>query len=138
MEVSSIRNGVIIDHVPAGTALEVLAYLDIDPASTRLALVMNAPSTRYGTKDIIKMEGDVPVDLEALAIVAPRATVAIVENGVITGKHAPTLPDRVVNVIRCVNPRCVTGSERGLDHVFYRVPGRHAFRCEYCDEEALR
>ena len=64
MEVTSIQNGIIIDHVPAGTSLKVLDYLKIDPSKTKLALIMNADSKRYGSKDIIKIEDDKDIDLE--------------------------------------------------------------------------
>ena len=78
MEVTSIQNGIIIDHVPAGTALKVLEYLKIDPSKTRLALIMNADSHLYGTKDIIKIEDEENVDLDVLGLVARQATVGIV------------------------------------------------------------
>ena len=130
MEVTSIQDGIIIDHVPAGTALKVLDYLSINPASTKLALIMNTDSHRYGTKDIIKIEDpDTAIDLDVLGLVARSATV--------DDKMTPTLPERVVNVITCVNPRCVTTTEPGIDQVFYvdRTDGE-AYRCRYCDEEA--
>ena len=115
MEVTSIQNGIIIDHVPAGTALKVLEYLKIDPSKTRLALIMNADSHLYGTKDIIKIEDEENVDLDVLGLVARQATVGIVRGGKIVRKLKPTLPEHVVNIITCVNPRCVTTTERGSD-----------------------
>lgn len=137
MEVTSIRNGIIIDHVPAGTALKVLDYLDIDPSSTRLALIMNADSKTYGTKDIIKIEGSGHVDLDVLGLIARQATVDIVRGGEIVDKQRPHLPEHVVNVIRCANPRCVTTTERGLDQMFHLMhTERGEYRCDYCDEEA--
>lgn len=137
MEVTSIQDGIIIDHVPAGKALRVLEYLHIDPAHTRLALIMNTQSKRYGNKDIIKIESQPAIDLDVLALVARSATVNIVEHGKIIEKVTPTLPDHVVNVISCVNPRCVTSSERGLNQRFHRVASaRQEYRCDYCDEEA--
>ena len=110
MEVTSIQNGIIIDHVPAGTALKVLEYLKIDPSKTRLALIMNADSHLYGTKDIIKIEDEENVDLDVLGLVARQATVGIVRGGKIVRKLKPTLPEHVVNIITCVNTRCVTTS----------------------------
>lgn len=141
MEVTSIVNGIIIDHVPAGTALRVLDYLRIDPAKTRLALIMNADSHLYGTKDIIKIEREddaaPDIDLDVLGLVARQATVGIVRGGAIVEKLKPTLPEHVVNIIRCVNPRCVTGAERGIDQMFHLAhSARQEYRCDYCDEEA--
>ena len=116
MEVTSIQDGIIIDHVPAGTALKVLEYLRIDPATTKLALIMNTTSRRYGSKDIIKIEDAQDVDLDVLGLVARQAT---------------------VDIITCVNPRCVTTTEPGIDQVFYLDhTDDEVYRCRYCDEEA--
>ena len=96
MEVTSIQDGIIIDHVPAGTALKVLEYLRIDPATTKLALIMNTTSRRYGSKDIIKIEDAQDVDLDVLGLVARQATVDIIHGGQIVNKQTPTLPERVL------------------------------------------
>lgn len=137
MEVTSIQDGIIIDHVPAGTALKVLDYLRIDPATTRLALIMNTTSQRYGSKDIIKIEDVSDIDLDVLGLVAREATVDIVRGGAIVRKVSPHLPEHVVNVITCKNPRCVTTTERGIDQMFHLTHSeRQEYRCDYCDEEA--
>ena len=137
MEVTSIQNGVIIDHVPAGHALKVLQYLHIDPATTKLALIMNATSHRFGTKDIIKIEDVSDINLEVLGFIARQATVDIVHGGRIINKIRPSLPEHVVNVISCVNPRCVTTTEPGIVQRFHLVHSqRQEYRCDYCDEEA--
>ena len=140
MEVTSIQNGIIIDHVPAGTALKVLEYLKIDPAKTKLALIMNTDSHMFGTKDIIKIESEEEaetIDLDVLGLVARTATVGIVRGGKIVEKKQPTLPEHVVNIIKCVNPRCVTTAEPGIKQIFHLVHSeRLEYRCDYCDEEA--
>lgn len=137
MEVTSIQDGIIIDHVPAGTALKVLQYLKIDPSKTRLALIMNTTSHRYGSKDIIKIEDVEGIDLDVLGLVARQATVDIVRGGRIVDKETPHLPEHVINVITCVNPRCVSTVERGIDQMFHLVHSeRQEYRCDYCDEEA--
>ena len=136
MEVTSIQNGIIIDHVPAGTALKVLEYLKIDPAKTKLALIMNTDSHMFGTKDIIKIESEEEaetIDLDVLGLVARTATVGIVRGGKIVEKKQPTLPEHVVNIIKCVNPRCVTTTEPAV-HLVHS--DRQEYRCDYCDEEA--
>lgn len=137
MEVTSITDGIIIDHVPAGTALRVLEYLNIDPATTKLALIMNAASNRYGSKDIIKIEDIRDINLDVLGFVARQATVDIVRGGVISEKVQPRLPEHVVNVITCANPRCVTTAEAAAPQRFHLVHSdRQEYRCDYCDEEA--
>ena len=125
MEVTSIQNGIIIDHVPAGTALKVLEYLKIDPSKTKLALIMNTDSHMYGTKDIIKIEDETEsIDLDVLGLVARTATVGIVRGG------------NVVNIIKCVNPRCVTTTEPAVQMFHLVHSDRQEYRCDYCDEEA--
>ena len=139
MEVTSIQNGIIIDHVPAGTALKVLEYLKIDPAKTKLALIMNTDSHMFGTKDIIKIESEEEaetIDLDVLGLVARTATVGIVRGGKIVEKKQPTLPEHVVNIIKCVNPRCVTTTEPAVQMFHLVHSARQVYRCDYCDEEA--
>ena len=139
MEVTSIQNGIIIDHVPAGTALKVLEYLKIDPAKTKLALIMNTDSHMFETKDIIKIESEEEaetIDLDVLGLVARTATVGIVRGGKIVEKKHPTLPEHVVNIIKCVNPRCVTTTEPAVQMFHLVHSDRQEYRCDYCDEEA--
>ena len=139
MEVTSIQNGIIIDHVPAGTALKVLEYLKIDPAKTKLALIMNTDSHMFGTKDIIKIESEEEaetIDLDVLGLVARTTTVFILRGGKIVEKKQPTLPEHVVNIIKCVNPRCVTTTEPAVQMFHLVHSDRQEYRCDYCDEEA--
>ena len=134
MEVTSIQNGIIIDHVPAGTALKVLEYLKIDPSKTRLALIMNADSHLYGTKDIIKIDSPMEVDLDVLGYIDPNITVNIIRNGVRVEKKHLELPKKLVNVIHCKNPRCITVAEPQLDAIFLLSdPATHTYRCAYCE-----
>ena len=139
MEVTSIQNGIIIDHVPAGTSLKVLEYLKIDPAKTKLALIMNADSKRYGSKDIIKIDALIDLDLDVLGYVDPDITVSIIKDGVQVEKKHPQLPKKLVNVLRCKNPRCITTTEPHLPAEFVLSdPEKHTYRCAYCDSEYHR
>jgi len=136
MEVTSIQDGIIIDHVPAGTALKVLDYLSINPASTKLALIMNTDSHRYGTKDIIKIEDKIDVDLDVLGFIDPNITVNVVEGGMITRKRKLQLPAHVTNVAKCKNPRCITSIEQELPHIFILSDEqKEIYRCKYCEEK---
>ena len=137
MEVTSIQNGIIIDHVPAGTSLKVLEYLKIDPAKTKLALIMNADSHLYGTKDIIKIEGGLDVvDLDMLGYIDHNITVNIIRDDRIVEKKALKLPKKIVNVIHCKNPRCITSIEQELPHIFYLADEKsETYRCQYCEEK---
>ena len=137
MEVTSIQNGIIIDHVPAGTALKVLEYLKIDPSKTKLALIMNTDSHMYGTKDIIKIEDETEsIDLDVLGYIDSNITVNLVKDGQLEKKLHLELPQTLRNVIKCKNPRCITTVEPEIVYTF-RLPDRRkkAYRCIYCEAE---
>jgi aspartate carbamoyltransferase regulatory subunit len=135
MEVNSIERGIVIDHIRAGSAMKVLEYLDIDTATDTVAVIMNATSGKHGKKDIIKIENITDVDSTALGLLDHTATVNVIEDGKIVQKIALTLPEKVVNVIKCKNPRCVTSVEPSISHIFHLVDAdREEYRCEYCDE----
>ena len=136
MEVTSIQNGIIIDHVPAGTSLKVLEYLKIDPAKTKLALIMNADSKRYGSKDIIKIEDDKDIDLDVLGYIDSNITVNLVKDGQLEKKLHLELPQPLRNVIKCKTPRCITTVEQEIVHTFRLTDrSKKAYRCIYCDAE---
>ncbi|MDR0357638.1 MAG: aspartate carbamoyltransferase regulatory subunit [Clostridiales Family XIII bacterium] len=137
MEVNSIEKGIVIDHIRAGFAMKVLEYLDVDIANDTVAVIMNAASRKYGKKDIIKIENVTDADPAALGLLDHTATVNIIENGKISRKIKLSLPQRVVNVVKCKNPRCVTSIEPSIPHVFRLVDAeREEYSCAYCDEIA--
>ena len=135
MEVNAIQNGIVIDHIRAGFGLELLRHLGVDTEKDTVALIMNAQSKRNGRKDIIKIENLIDVDLTALGLLDCGATVNYIENGKLARKISLSLPERVVDVIRCKNPRCVTSVEPSIPQVFVLVDSeKEEYRCEYCDE----
>ena len=137
MNIDSIQNGVVLDHIQAGKSMDIYRYLHLDQLDCSVAIIKNVRSGRMGKKDIIKIEDEENVDLDVLGLVARQATVGIVRGGKIVRKLKPTLPEHVVNIITCVNPRCVTTTERGIDQMFHLVHSqRQEYRCDYCDEEA--
>jgi aspartate carbamoyltransferase regulatory subunit len=133
--VNSIAKGIVIDHVSAGCGIKIINYLGIDKADYTVAFIMNASSKKYGKKDIIKIENVIDVDLAALGLIDPQATVNIIENHVITQKINLKLPEKVVNIIKCKNPRCVTSVERNAPQLFHLVDRENReYRCDYCDD----
>ena len=102
-----------------------------------VAVIQNADSAKYGKKDIIKIDDRIDIDLDVLGFVARQATVDVVRGGKIVEKKQPNLPEHIVGVISCVNPRCVTTTEPGIKQMFHLVHSeRLEYRCDYCDEEA--
>ncbi|MDR3365133.1 MAG: aspartate carbamoyltransferase regulatory subunit [Clostridiales Family XIII bacterium] len=135
MEVNEIENGIVIDHIKAGTGLKALSYLGIDTRTDTVALIMNAQSSKHGRKDIIKIENLLDIDLASLGLLDCGATVNYIEGGELVKKVKLALPERVTDVIKCKNPRCVTSVEPAIQHVFLLVdPETEEYRCEYCDE----
>jgi len=135
MEVNSIENGIVIDHVRAGTGLKVLSYLGIDTRKDTVALIMNATSNKNGRKDVIKLDNMLDIDLAALGLLDCGATVNYIEDGKLVKKVKLALPERVTDVIKCKNPRCVTSVEPAIPHIFLLVDAKtEEYRCEYCDD----
>ena len=133
--IDSITRGIVIDHIKAGYGMKVLEYLNMDIGEDTIAFIMNANSHKHGRKDIVKIENMTDVDLTALGLLDHNATVNIIEDHLVTKKIKLSLPDKVVNVIKCKNPRCITSIESGLQHVFHLVDADiKEYRCEYCDD----
>lgn len=134
MNIDSIQNGYVIDHISAGRSMEVYRYLGLDKLEESVAIIQNAKSGRMGKKDIIKIDAKITLDLERLGYIDPDITVNIIRNGALVEKKKLELPKRVVNVIRCKNPRCITQIEREVDHIFVLADeNRHLYRCLYCE-----
>jgi len=132
MEVNSIANGIVIDHIRTGFGLKVLEYLNIDTGRGSVALIMNVVSNKHGRKDLIKLENVESVDVDVLGLIDHNATIIYIKDNQIVKKEKLSLPEKVTNVIRCKNPRCVTSIE-SVPHVFHLVHGTEKYRCEYCD-----
>ena len=137
MIIDSIQNGIVIDHITAGKAMELYNILGLDKLDCTVAILKNVTSGKLGRKDIIKIEDETEsIDLDVLGLVARTATVGIVRGGKIVEKKKPTLPEHVVNIIKCVNPRCVTTTEPAVQMFHLVHSDRQEYRCDYCDEEA--
>ena len=135
MEINSIENGIVIDHIRAGRGTKMLSYLNLDMSTCRVAFIMNASSKKYGKKDIIKIENCEDIDFSALGLLDRHATVNIIKNGEIVEKINLVMPKEVIDVVKCTNPRCVTSIERGIKHKFKLIEGSKGdYKCEYCDD----
>lgn len=132
--IDSIRRGIVIDHIKVGCGFKIFKYLELDKADFTVALIMNAPSKKYGRKDMIKIENTIDFDLEMLGFIDPDITVNIIEGEKIKEKINLSLPKEVENIIKCKNPRCVTSSERNIIHKFALIDEKKGiYKCQYCD-----
>jgi len=134
MKFDSITNGIVLDHISAGTALRVYKALGLDDLDCSVAIIKNVKSHKMGKKDIIKIDNDFEVDLDALGYLDPSITVSIIKNGNTLEKKKLQLPKTFSDIEVCKNPRCITSIEQGLQHIFYLAnEERHIYRCKYCD-----
>ena len=135
MIINSIENGIVIDHITAGNGARILDFLNIDTSKHTVAFLMNATSKLNGKKDVIKIDSVNDINLDVLGLIDPTCTVNIIKNGTIVEKIKPHMPKKVVNVIKCKNPRCVTSVEANAPHIFHLINDTTGeYRCEYCDE----
>ena len=139
MYIDTIRNGYVLDHIKAGASMEIYRLLGLDKLDCSVAIIKNAKSTKLGRKDIIKIDALIDLDLDVLGYVDPDITVSIIKDGVQVEKKHPQLPKKLVNVLRCKNPRCITTTEPHLPAEFVLSdPEKHTYRCAYCDSEYHR
>ena len=134
LNVDTIKNGLVIDHIKAGCGPQIFHWLGLDGASFTSALIMNVQSKKNTRKDIIKIDNIINIDYSVLGYIDPNITVNIIKDEKIVRKIKMELPERVENVIRCKNPRCITATEHYVPQVFKLVNRERAqYRCEYCD-----
>ena len=137
MNIDSIQNGVVIDHITAGNGMRLYQLLGLDSLDVSVAIIKNVVSRKMGKKDIIKIDADIPVDFQVIGYVDPGATLNIIRDGELVSKQTVEMPDRLTDVIRCYNPRCITSTEQELKHVF-KLTDRvnKVYRCMYCETKA--
>ena len=137
MKIDSIQNGVVIDHITAGGGTRLYELLGLDELTCSVALIRNVPSKKMGRKDIIKIDAAISVNLDVIGYVDPDATVNIIRDGALVEKKSIPMPEQLVNVIKCKNPRCITSCEQELSHIV-RLTDREnkVYRCIYCETKA--
>ena len=137
MNIDSIHNGVVIDHITAGSGMRLYNLLGLDKTELSVAIIRNVTSRKMGRKDIIKIDAEIDVNLDVIGYVDPGATVNIIKDGLLAEKKTIDMPLLLTDVIRCKNPRCITGTEQELKHVF-RLTDREKkeYRCIYCETKA--
>lgn len=137
MNIDPIRNGIVIDHIKAGLGMELYHFLALDKLSCSVAIIKNVNSSKMGKKDIIKIDEAIDLNLDVLGYIDPDITVNFIKNGERIKKCHPGLPDKVVGVIKCKNPRCITGSEPELPQIFKLCDKeKRIYRCAYCEASA--
>ena len=137
MVIDAIKNGIVIDHITAGKAMELYRILGLGELDCTVAILKNVVSAKRGRKDIIKIDQIMELDWDVIGYVDPNITVNIIKDGHRVEKRQLKLPETITNVIHCKNPRCITSVEQELPHVF-RLTDRanRVYRCLYCETKA--
>ena len=137
MNIDSIKNGIVLDHLRAGQSMEIYRILELGELDCTVAIIKNVNSSKMGKKDIIKIDAELDLDLAVLGYIDPGITVNIIKNGERVEKRQLRLPDEVRGVIKCNNPRCITSVEQDIEHVFrLRDRENRVYRCIYCESKA--
>ena len=137
MIIGQIKDGIVLDHITAGRAMEIYNILGLDKLDCTVALIKNADSAKQGTKDIIKIGQVIELDFDILGYIDPGITVNIIKGGELYKRHHVSLPEKIRGIIKCKNPRCITSTEQELMNEFRLVNAeKRTYRCIYCDSEA--
>ena len=139
LKIDSIEKGIVLDHIKAGKAMEIYKHLNLDNLDCSIAIIKNVKSNKMGAKDIIKINDNIDINLDVLAYIDPDITVNIIKDSQSVEKKRLELPEMIVNVAKCKNPRCITSTEQGIQHVFKLVDKEsRMYRCMYCDHRPAK
>lgn len=137
MNIDSIVNGVVIDHIKAGNAMKLYELLNLEELDCSVAIIKNVTSHKMGKKDIIKIDSDFDVNLDLIGFVDPDATINIIRDEKLVEKKNLSLPKELTNVLKCKNPRCISSVEQELPHIFRLTDEKNRiYRCIYCETKA--
>ena len=139
MIIGQIKDGIVLDHITAGKAMKIYNVLKLDELDCTVAMIKNADSPKLGKKDIIKISTLLDLDLDVLGYLDPGITVNVIRDGKVAERRHLALPERVVGVIKCKNPRCITSVEQEIVHEFKLTDReKKIYRCIYCEHAAKK
>lgn len=135
LQITSIKNGFMLDHINAGMGVKIFRYLNLDKLGHQVALIINADSKKMGKKDIIKIENIEEINYTVLGLLSPGITINEVRNEKIISKVNPELPNKIQDILICENPNCITLQEKYIPHSFTLVDKeKGSYKCEYCEQ----
>lgn len=137
MIIDKIENGIVLDHIKAGGAMLIYQYLNLDELDCSIAIIKNVKSQKLGKKDIIKIDAPIEVNLDVLGYFDENITVDVIRDGELIDKKHLALPEKIINIVKCKNPRCITSTEQELDQIFRLTDKeQRVYRCAYCDSSS--
>jgi len=136
LKVSAIRNGTVIDHIPATSLFKVISILGLDKISNHLTFGTNLESKKLGRKSIIKISGKFFKDdeINKIALVAPDAKLNIIKDYEVVEKKVVEVPDYITGIAKCFNPKCITNAERVITRFTVISKKNVALKCHYCEK----
>ena len=136
MRVDAVNNGIVIDHIESGKAMEIYRLLSLDDLDCTVAILKNVPSSKMGRKDIIKIDCRMDINFDVLGYISPNVTVDVIKDGVVSEKKHIDRPETLTDILKCKNPRCITSVEQEIHHIFKLTDREHrVYRCIYCDTQ---
>lgn len=139
MIIGQIKDGIVLDHITAGQGKRIYDILNLSKLSCTVAMIERAESAKMGSKDIIKIGQVLDINFDVLGYIDPGITVNIIRDGKVAERRHLSLPQRVVDVLKCKNPRCITSIEQELTHEFKLTdPQNRVYRCIYCEQKASK
>ena len=134
INVSKIKEGIVIDHIKAGQGYKIFQQLGLDKINDVVVLMRNVPSEKMGVKDLIKIETPLEINFDILGLIDPDVSVNYIKDGKLFKKVKLTLPKSVVGILKCPNPRCITNTEKIANVRFDLVDKKNKlYACEYCE-----
>lgn len=134
LEITSLNRGIVIDHIKPGLGIKIFNLLHLDELEDEVALILNANSTSQGKKDIVKIANNLDINLDAVSIIDPSATINFIENEKVIEKKSLELPEISEGILKCQNPSCVTTNERNIKSKFILIDREEKmYKCAYCD-----
>lgn len=134
LEITSLKKGIVIDHIKRGLGIKIFNLLHLDEIEDEVALILNANSSSQGRKDIVKIANNLDINLDAVAIIDPNATVNFIEDEKVVEKKQLELPEVSKGVLKCQNPTCVSTTERNIESKFILIDREEKmYKCAYCD-----
>lgn len=134
LEITSLKDGIVIDHIKRGLGIKIFNLLGLDKLSDEVALILNANSPSQGKKDIVKIACNLNINLDAVAIIDPNATINFIKNEKVIEKKTLDLPKISEGILKCQNPTCITTSERNIKSKFILIDREQKmYKCAYCD-----
>ncbi len=139
MNIDSISNGIVIDHIEAGKSMEIYKYLGLENLDCSVAIIKNVKSKKSEKKDIIKIDSDIDINMDILGYIDTNITVNVIKDGKIIKKTHMELPEKLINIVKCKNPRCITSAEQDIDQIFeLKDRENKIYRCKYCEAQAKK